>query len=191
MRSRQPHASQRADGFASGCFHLAIPLSQPCAHFRRLVIERPHSAAVGDSSVLIDDVQPLRPRCIGVIRSILHVIHAERKWILETLNKIIRNCEPVRKIARLRIADIIFHVGFHLPLVGGMRFAHINRQKISVIFIVIENLHDVADLATERRSSETAKNDDQRFRSGAFANMKRFRAIEGVNPRIRRAIADF
>jgi hypothetical protein len=46
-----------------------------------------------------------------------------------------------------------------LPFVGRMRFAHVNGQKIGVILIVIEDLHDVADLATERRSSEAAEND--------------------------------
>ena len=72
-----------------------------------------------------------------------------------------------------------------------MRFANVNGQKIGVISIVIENLHDVADLATEWRSSEAAKDDNQGFRSGAFANVKSFGAIERVDARIRSAVADF
>ena len=92
---------------------------------------------------------------------------------------------------RLRVADIIFYVGLHLPFVGGVRFAHVDGQKIGVILKVIENLYDVADLATEWRSSEAAKNDDQRFRSGTFANMKSFRAVECVNARIRSTVAHF
>ena len=72
-----------------------------------------------------------------------------------------------------------------------MRFAHVNGQKIGVIFIVIENLDDVADLATEWRSSESAKDDDQGFRSGTLANVKSFGAIERVDARIRSVVADF
>jgi hypothetical protein len=41
-----------------------------------------------------------------------------------------------------------------------MGFANVYRQKISVILVIIENAHDVADLATERRSGEAAENQD-------------------------------
>ena len=40
-----------------------------------------------------------------------------------------------------------------------MRFAHVHGQKIRVFLIILINLHDVADLATERRSSKTAKDE--------------------------------
>ena len=40
-----------------------------------------------------------------------------------------------------------------------MRFAHVNGQKIGVILIIVEDLYDVADLATEGRSSKTAEDD--------------------------------
>src|ERR1700747_90229 len=65
-------------GFCFGVFYFAVAGGEPRAHFCRVVIERPHSAAVGDFSLLVDDVEPFRPRSISVIRGILHVIHAER-----------------------------------------------------------------------------------------------------------------
>jgi hypothetical protein len=58
-----------------------------------------------------------------------------------------------------------------------MGFANVYRQKISVIPVIIENAHDVADLATERRSGEAAENQDQRPGAGSFANVKRVGAI--------------
>lgn len=55
-----------------------------------------------------------------------------------------------------------------------MSFTHIDCQKIGVIFIVVVELNDVANLATERRSSKAAENEHERFASRALANMKGF-----------------
>ena len=93
-------------------------------------------------------------------------------------DEIVGDGQAVGKIARLRVADIIFHIRFHLPFVGGMRFAHVDSKKIGMVFVVFEDLHDVANLATERWSSKAAENENQRFSAGPFANVKSFTAAE-------------
>lgn len=40
-----------------------------------------------------------------------------------------------------------------------MRFAHVDGQEVGVIFVIVINLNDVADLATKRGSSVAAEND--------------------------------
>jgi len=57
-------------------------------------------------------------------------------------------------------------------------FANVNGQKIGVIPIVVKDLHDVANLATERRSSEATENQDQRFSGGAIAYVKSIGSVE-------------
>jgi len=69
---------------------------------------------------------------------------------------------------RLRVADVFFHVRFHLPFVGGMSFAHVDGQKVSVILVIVVDLHDVADLATKRRSSVAAEDDHKRTAAAAI-----------------------
>jgi hypothetical protein len=44
----------------------------------------------------------------------------------------------------LRVADVVLDVRFHLPLIRRMRFAHIYRQKIRMIFVIVINLRDFA-----------------------------------------------
>ena len=44
-----------------------------------------------------------------------------------------------------------------------MRFANVDGEKVRVILVVVEDLDDVADLATEGRSSKAAKDEDERF----------------------------
>jgi hypothetical protein len=59
-----------------------------------------------------------------------------------------------------------------------MRFANVDGQKIGVVFVVVVDLDDVANLATKRRSGETAEDENERFAAGAFADMKARAAVE-------------
>jgi hypothetical protein len=65
-----------------------------------------------------------------------------------------------------------------------MRFAHVHGKKIGVIFVVVEDLNDVADLATKWRSGETTEHDDKRFRSRTLANVKCFGSAQSEDARV-------
>jgi len=71
-----------------------------------------------------------------------------------------------------------------------MRFADVDGQKIGLIFVVVVDLNDVADLATKRRSSETAEDENKRFSGSVFANVKVIGAIEGDEARFRGSVAN-
>ena len=60
-----------------------------------------------------------------------------------------------------------------------MRFANVNGQKVGVIFVIVMELNDVANLATKRRSSEAAEDENERPSGIAFANTKMIGAVEG------------
>ena len=115
-------------------------------------------------TTFVDDVNALRPRGVGVVGSVAHVIDPEGQRKLESFGEIIRDGHALFQRFWLHITDVIRHVGFHLPFVGGMRFAHVNGQEIGVIFVVVINLNDVANLAAERWSGETAEHQNQRAR---------------------------
>jgi len=72
-----------------------------------------------------------------------------------------------------------------------MRFADVDGQKIGVLFVIVEDLDDVADLATEGRSSEAAEDEDERFGAGPFANVKMIRAAEREEASVGSGVADF
>jgi hypothetical protein len=59
-----------------------------------------------------------------------------------------------------------------------MGFADVDGQEISVIFVVVVDGSDVANLAAEGRSGEAAEDEHQRFLAGAFADVKMFVAVE-------------
>ena len=72
-----------------------------------------------------------------------------------------------------------------------MSFANVDGEEIGVIFVIVVELNDVANLATKRRSSETAEDEDERAANGFFADVKAGGAIEGNKPRIGSSVADF
>jgi hypothetical protein len=75
---------------------------------------------------LINDVNPLGPGSVRVIGGVTHVVDSEGQGKLESLGEIIRDRHALFKRFRLRVADVVLDVGFHLPFVGGMRFANVN-----------------------------------------------------------------
>ena len=109
--------------------HLAESSSQPLTHFLRFVVERPHTPFVGDAPIFVDDVETLWPCGIRIVRRIVHFIDAEWRRELESLGEIVGDGHPLRERFRLCVANVIFFffVAFHLPLIGRMSFAHVDR----------------------------------------------------------------
>jgi len=172
-------------------FYFAIARSEPGADFLRIVIERTHSAAVGDAAGLVDDVETLGPGGVCVIGGVGHVVDAEGKSEVVAFREVIADGDALFERFRLRVADVLLYVGFHLPLVGGMGFANIDGQKIGVVFVVVKDLDDVANLATKGRSSKTAEDENKRLAGGAFANVEAVGAVERDEAGVWGGVADF
>ena len=158
-------------------FYFAVLCCEPIADFLWFVFKWAHSAAIGDLSLFIHDVEPFRPGGIEVVDRVRHVIDAEGNGKAEALDEIVGDGEALVHRFGLHVANIFFDVRFHLPFVGGMRFADVYGQKIGVVFVIIEDLHDVADLATKWRSSEAAEDEDKWLAVDALANLKMIRAV--------------
>ena len=156
-----------------------------------MILKRSQAPAVRDVPAFINDVNALWPGSIGIVGSVVHIVHTEGQGIMEALDEIISDGYALLQRFRLRVANVVLHVGLHLPFIGGMRLAHIDGQKIRVILVVVVNPNDVAHLATERRSSKTSEYENERTRTSAFPEMKMARAIKRDELRVRRVAARF
>jgi hypothetical protein len=143
-----------------------------------MVIERPNPTAISDLALFIDDVNALRPRGIGVIGDIVHIIHAEGNWEVKALDEIVGNGHALLRAMRLRVADILIHIRFHLPLVERMRFANIYGEEIRAILVIGIQVDEVAYLAAKRRSRVAAEHQNQRALANAVAQMKSRMPVE-------------
>jgi hypothetical protein len=70
-----------------------------------------------------------------------------------------------------------------------MSFANIDSEEIGVVLVIVIELNDVANLAAERRSSETAEDKDEWAAGGFFSDVKAGRTIERDKPHIRSVVA--
>ncbi len=173
-------------------FYCTVPRGQPFTGFFRLVIERSDSAAIGDASALINDVNPLGPGSVRIVGGVAHIVDAEGQGEFESLDEIVGDHDALLQRFWLGVADFILQIGFHLPFVGGVRFANVDGQEIRVLFVIVVNLNDVANLAAKGWSSKTAKHQNQGpAAAGTFANMKTAGAIERHDPRVWRIAAHF
>ena len=154
--------------------HFSVALCEPGANFFWIVLEGAVAALVSNAAVLVNDVEALRPRRICIIGGVVHFIDTKGHGEFETLGEIVSDGHALLDGLRLGIANIVLvlPIGFHLPFVGRMSLAHVDGQKIGVVFVIVVDLNDVANLATERWSSETAENEDERAASRFFANME-------------------
>ena len=158
--------------------HSTVLRRKPFSNLSGFVVERPHPSAIHDVPGFIDDVQPLGPGGVGGLGGVAHVINAEGQRKLVARGEILGDGYALPESFRLHVANVIFHVGLHLPFVGGMRLADVNGEKIRVVLVVVVDLNDVAYLAAKRRSSEAAKHQYQRTRADAFANVKMIDAVK-------------
>lgn len=71
--------------------NFAEPRCQPGARFAGFVIERPHSPAISDVTILPHDVDTFGPRCVRAIGGIVHFVYAKGQRIMKALDKIIGN----------------------------------------------------------------------------------------------------
>src|SRR5690348_7020211 len=154
-----------------------------------MVIERPQATAINYLPRFINDVNPLRPAAVGAVRGIIHRINGDGQRKMKTRHKIIGDSDALHERGRLRIADVLGDIGFHLPFVLRMRFADVNGQKIRAIFVVVVNLDEISDLAPERRSSVTAENEHKRTLADAVPQMEIGFPVERNQPRIRRLLS--
>jgi hypothetical protein len=155
-----------------------------------MIVERAHATGIGDVPVLVDHVQALGPSGISVVRDVAHVIDPKWHRVVKSLHEVIGDGNSLGQGLRLRVADVVFHVGLRLPFVGGVRFADVDGQEVGVVLVIVVDLDDVADLATEGRSSVAAEDDNQGPRADALSEPEVVRAVEGQKAHIGRSVSD-
>lgn len=162
----------------SRCCCCRESLLQPCACFWWMIIERPNSAPVRNLSLLINNVDAFRPRRIGMVGDVMHVINAEWNREVETLNKIIGDGYALLGSVRLCVTYTLINVRLHLPLIQRMRFANVHGQEIRAILVIIVKSDEVTYLAPERWSRIAAKYQNQRPWADAVAQVKSRTTVE-------------
>jgi hypothetical protein len=162
---------------------------EPRARFFGMIVERAEASAINDLSGFIDDVEAFRPCCVGVISDVVHVVHGERQGEMESLNEIVGDGHSLREGVRLGVANVLIHVGFHLPFIERMSFADIDGEKVGAVLVIVIERDEVAYLAAEGGSGVTSEDQNQGALPDPFAQVKGGLAVEREQAHIRRVVA--
>jgi hypothetical protein len=155
-----------------------------------MIVERAQASAIRDFPGFINDVEAFRPCCIGVIGNVVHVVDSERQWEMKTLNEIVGDGDSLREGVRLGVADVLIHVGLHLPFIERMSFADIDGEEVGTVLVIVIERDEVAYLAAEGWSGVASKDEDQGALADPFAQVKGGLAVEPEQAHVRRAVAD-
>lgn len=155
-----------------------------------MIVERAQASAINDFPGFVNNVEAFRPCCIGVIGNVVHVVHGKRHGKMETLDEVVGDGDSLREGVRLSVADVLIHVGLHLPFIERMSLADIDGEEIGAVLVIVIERDEVAYLAAEGRSGVASEDEDQWALADPFAQVKGGLAVERKQTHVRRAVAD-
>jgi hypothetical protein len=155
-----------------------------------MIVERAQASAINDFPGFVNNVEAFRPCCIGVIGNVVHVVHGKRQGKMETPDEVVGDGDSLREGVRLGVADVLIHVGLHLPFIERMSLANIDGEEVGAVLVIVIECDEVAYLAAERRSGVASEDEDQWALADPFSQVKAGLAIEREQPHVRRAVAD-
>ena len=91
--------------------------------------KRTRSALVGDASVTIDQVNSIRPPCVGLFRPIIHTINNGREFQGESSYATQGEIAAFAGVLWAGEDDVLLHIGLHLPYIARMRFKNVYRVE--------------------------------------------------------------
>jgi hypothetical protein len=134
-----------------------------------MIVERAQASAINDFPGFVNNVEAFRPCCIGVIGNVVHVVHGKRQGKMETLDEVVGDGDSLREGMRLGVANVLIHVGLHLPFIERMSLADIDGEEIGAVLVIVIERDEVAYLAAERRSGVASEDQDQWALADPFA----------------------
>jgi hypothetical protein len=155
-----------------------------------MIVERAQASAINDFPGFVNNVEAFRPCGIGVISNVVHVVHGKRQGEMETLYEVVGDGDSLREGVRLGVADVLIHVGLHLPFIERMSLADIDGEEIGAVLVIVIERDEVAYLAAEGWSGVASEDEDQWALADSFAQVKGGLAVERKQTHVRRAVAD-
>src|SRR5580692_4292049 len=105
----------RGSGWGRIVLDRAVAGGEPGADLVGIVMEWAHAASVRDAAGFVDDVEAFRPGGVGVVGGVVEVVDAEGDRVVEAFDEIVGDGYALAQRLRLRVADVVLHVGLHLP----------------------------------------------------------------------------
>jgi hypothetical protein len=123
----------------------------------RLEPKRPGLALVSDSPAAIDQIKPIRPGRISILRSIVYRVYEGRKFDAKLGRAGSREVYSFVIILRVPVDYILSLVYRQLPFIARMCLFDVNQKEFGPILILMIEIVERGNLPAKRRSGVTAK----------------------------------
>src|SRR5712675_2963902 len=114
-------------------------------------------------TVYIDHVDAIGPAGISLFRSVIESIDHGRKFNSQLAHAGSGDRSPLRVVLRTTENNFILNVAGHLPHIAGMSFENVDSHEGCPTAVLIVKRVERGNLPPKRRSSVTAKNQDNRL----------------------------
>lgn len=123
---------------------------------------RARSAFESDAALFVDDVQPVRPAGVCLLRCVLDVVQQRRNFDLEPTDTGVGNCFALGVGLRVGVNDALPLVDGELPAIARMCLLNIDNEEVGAIFVLAVEIVEGGNLPPEGRSSVAAEDEDHR-----------------------------
>jgi len=121
------------------------------------------TALVNDASVFINQINPIRPAGVSLLRGVIEVINQRGKFDTKLAHAHACNLFALSHALWAGKDDSIANIALHLPDVAGVRFQNVQDVKLHTLTIFVVKLVECGNLPPKWRSSVTAEDQDYWF----------------------------
>lgn len=132
-------------------------MSQRCRQLIRLESEGAGLALVRNSTCGINQINTVRPTCVGEFSGVSELIKHGRKFDAKFAHTRARNKCAVCFVLWACEHYFVFYVALHLPDIAGMRLGYVNDQKGDPTLILLVEFIEGRNLPPEWWSSVAAE----------------------------------
>ena len=146
-------------------------------------------ALVSDPVVLIDQIDSIRPACVGALRLVVESV--DHCWELDSqfAHAAAGYLGALVEVLGAGENNFVFQIALGLPDVAGMRLDDVDNQERDLLVVLVIQLVEGGNLPPEGRSSVAAEDEDDRFRCGERGEFYIRRLVELDERKIGRRIA--
>ena len=109
-------------------------------------------SGVGDLAITTDDVESFRPRGIGDVNAVVHVVDNTGHGQAQCCGALLSDFAPCEYIHWLGEHNAFVDIGIHLPFIARVCFLDVDEEESHAIAVLIVQLFQGVSLTPERRS---------------------------------------
>jgi hypothetical protein len=122
--------------------------------------KRSRFALERDLSIALNQIEAVRPACVGGFHLIIKAINQRRELDMQLPNASASYGRALLLVTRTAEQNVIANIALHLPDVGRMSFENVDGVEVDLALVLLGQLVQGGNLPPKRRSGIAAENEN-------------------------------